>query len=1642
MLKVQNTFPIKEDLIQCSIILYKKGNLSHSRDKKRNRSLLDNKPDFPYKKKKNKKNIKIRININNSNHNKIYYKIRNKPLTCSTSRKNNVMKILKKEKNNSEGKNKEIKFCKNPNNSMHYKCYNSINIETINNINNNNLNKSSSVNKKEKNKKNLIKKEQYGEFTIENHNTNKNTKMQLNLECIKKIKERSTKNKNKIIIYNNIFPNMKKRNNKYYSKIEKYKIDFSKTKTMDKLNKINSHSHNKYNNNENSKINNDISNLSKRKSYIVPSIRAKKKKIEIKKEKSKKYIDEEEHKQLFMSHLIESKQIEYLKDFEKYKIDFKDRLIKSNEKKIKALNDINLIDRLMTSEEESEGENDEIKKVRYKRKNLYNSKGKKYLIKNNNSKNKEINKQLNGAGVEPEEYKNSLDDNLNEDNIYHNFDHNQTIMYNSRKPKINTLEYIYRINNNIDMNKLITSISSLDINNNILNINNLNECNTKENIEPESLSSLKVFCERKTIRPKEEINDFMKNNKIKIKRKEIKLKKEKNKKLLKKFKNFVELQKKIEENKKNKLLTKSIIIRNSLLNKNQLEMKEDFILNALDQIQKTQNASSISSSLNQQELYLSIYEAQKIYENNPMLIKNNSMILDNPTSRKSVELNNKDSFKYRNTDYTNYTKKKLDQNMIKTIKNVIFKLNNFIKDCSNINPNKKNNNLFKNKKSLFRDYDYILKNANRFLKEKQNQNIISKKSKIKKPELLIPHGKNFKKISVNEIKKIIKNSHNNIHVNNYKVDIMKNNNNKNIIPSNKNKKFKKILNKNHSAVINKIRKKRYIFTNEQLYKYKEIFNYVFIYLKLFIQKNIFNRIISYVNIKYKYISAFNQIIFFIKKKPFNYLRIIQQREYYQVILKQFYLPYLNRALNKIKSFAVCKQIFFHADLIIKQIYYMMFFKRMFFYINIKEDYKNDILYNSKKTKKNNKIEERNKLNKKHIEPQKELINNSSNKDNSESYDEIKIIKNTFSTIIDNISLPVKIFVFNFFKKCYIFSKNKEININNKQLIENIEDNKINSNAQEQKKNKNINLNKFNNNENIQTNKINNKEISNNGNNNINIQIEKNKILNKKKENTDYLNKENNLLTTEKENNNIIGKDNREEKNSQNKREKNKYEKYKKYYVKDNKNNIENKRKIKRQNVINNKIKKFDKDNNDNSEKKNLENINTNCSREVENIKDNNSLNLNISNNINTENNNLRQKQNNNLPDNNDSEENNKKLNDIPNKIKQKLTDDLTNEIISELFKDEIENKLNLLSYKQNIKRKSNSNINELANKKNIFNISHSPGKSNSPQNLFQKNNESNSNGKNNNNQEEDTLNTSIFMRTVYEIKKEEELNFYDNNVFPKLLNIIEKNVNKNYLNIINNLKEPLKKNDNEVMEDLSNLITYDNIINNNIIKYQSKFYNKNIIKKEFIDKKILTDFNNKIKDKSLFFDKYYYHYLNKCIYDTINEIIENERLYGNIGQPLLWSIRSRKLEYLYQNTDLFKNIFISKVITELKKIYFSKIGSIIENCENINISQFSKERDVKFNENIRIDLKKENDIDKLDEQETIVKITLSKIIMNQLLNEVIEILEHIQNSRFYPERYNYKSIFSCDNIPLLNFQNDNIDVEEEEEEISEDRTNQ
>lgn len=62
-------------------------------------------------------------------------------------------------------------------------------------------------------------------------------------------------------------------------------------------------------------------------------------------------------------------------------------------------------------------------------------------------------------------------------------------------------------------------------------------------------------------------------------------------------------------------------------------------------------------------------------------------------------------------------------------------------------------------------------------------------------------------------------------------------------------------------------------------------------------------------------------------------------------------------------------------------------------------------------------------------------------------------------------------------------------------------------------------------------------------------------------------------------------------------------------------------------------------------------------------------------------------------------------------------------------------------------------------------------------------------------------------------------------------------------------------------------------------------------------------------------------------------------------------------------------------------------------------------------------------------EETQVKLELSELVLEQLLNEIVEILEHIYVSRKKPDLYQYKSIYACEDIPRLSFQQTNTDMD-------------
>jgi hypothetical protein len=254
---------------------------------------------------------------------------------------------------------------------------------------------------------------------------------------------------------------------------------------------------------------------------------------------------------------------------------------------------------------------------------------------------------------------------------------------------------------------------------------------------------------------------------------------------------------------------------------------------------------------------------------------------------------------------------------------------------------------------------------------------------------------------------------------------------------------------------------------------------------------------------------------------------------------------------------------------------------------------------------------------------------------------------------------------------------------------------------------------------------------------------------------------------------------------------------------------------------------------------------------------------------------------------------------------------------------------------------------------------------------------------------------------------------------PKFLDVIKKEMANKYYYIIKNLKIPLKVDEEKLMVDLSSQITFKKIYDKNSeFEINKEYLNENINDIIFLDENILTNFNRENE-----YNENIQH-LNKCVFDTVNELIQNKRLYGKLGEPFMWSLRSKEIEFKYKDTKFFKEIFIDTIIKEVNNLADYKIGLISENHEHLNSSQFSKDREKKFNKSINEELKSDPRWENFDEEETIIKLMSTKLIMNQLLNEIVEILEHVQFSRKKPEKYNYKSIFSCENIPLLSFQSE------------------
>lgn len=281
------------------------------------------------------------------------------------------------------------------------------------------------------------------------------------------------------------------------------------------------------------------------------------------------------------------------------------------------------------------------------------------------------------------------------------------------------------------------------------------------------------------------------------------------------------------------------------------------------------------------------------------------------------------------------------------------------------------------------------------------------------------------------------------------------------------------------------------------------------------------------------------------------------------------------------------------------------------------------------------------------------------------------------------------------------------------------------------------------------------------------------------------------------------------------------------------------------------------------------------------------------------------------------------------------------------------------------------------------------------------------------------------LRTIQEDKKETSNKLYEAKVAPELISILEKEIDKDYKNIINSLSTPYKANPFELtLGLLTNDV--DKVLHNyKIVSKPTPNLNKNKILSNF------KDTNKQIRETdNILTDNYYDNILNDCLVDASNELLENERYYNGITEPLPWSNRTRQLKFKYNSSDYSKNQFKNKIKSQLNQCLNTKMGMIAEN-HDIDNELLLKEKEKRLINTITKDiLDIEEEWRNYDIEETSIKLELTDLVLDQLFNEIVEILEHVNLSRRNPELYQNKSIYACDDIPKLAFQQTENDVVE------------
>ena len=272
---------------------------------------------------------------------------------------------------------------------------------------------------------------------------------------------------------------------------------------------------------------------------------------------------------------------------------------------------------------------------------------------------------------------------------------------------------------------------------------------------------------------------------------------------------------------------------------------------------------------------------------------------------------------------------------------------------------------------------------------------------------------------------------------------------------------------------------------------------------------------------------------------------------------------------------------------------------------------------------------------------------------------------------------------------------------------------------------------------------------------------------------------------------------------------------------------------------------------------------------------------------------------------------------------------------------------------------------------------------------------------------------SEFNKTIKDKKKEQAIGIYVQKIGPKLVELICDEIRKNYNSIYDNISTPLRTNFEEIIVALELKDNEQLKQNYRILKVKKEL--KDIINREkiinkfgIIDKKIRKKYNQDNIDES--FDIF----LNLSVIDTAIELINKERIYGEIGEPYTFkSIRTREIMFKYNRNDPKKLVdLVHKSLMEyLNNPIFLIKDSVINADEKKIIKCFKKD----LEEN-------ECQWEDMEIVETQSKLEVNELILDQLYNEMIEILEHVQLSRKRADLYQNKSIYACEDIPKLSFQ--------------------